>query len=62
VEYAALDIAQYWIVDPTEAIVTVCVFEEGCYQNTLFKAEEIIVSPTFAQIALTTNQILAAKQ
>lgn len=62
VEYAALDIAEYWIVDLTEGIVTICVLEDGCYQNTSFKGEETIASPTFPQLTLTANQILDAKR
>jgi Uma2 family endonuclease len=60
VEYAALDIAEYWIVDLTEATVTICVLEDGCYQNTAFKGEQPIASPTFSQLSLTAKQILEA--
>jgi Uma2 family endonuclease len=62
VEYAALDIAEYWIVDLLEEIATICVLEDGCYQNTLFRGEEMITSPTFPQLPLTANQILDAQR
>jgi Uma2 family endonuclease len=61
VEYAALDIAEYWIVDLIEETVTICILEDGCYQNTLFIGEEVITSPTFPQLLLTATQILNAK-
>jgi Uma2 family endonuclease len=60
VEYAALDIAEYWIVDLTEACVTVCILEAGCYRNTVFKDDEAIASPIFPQLTLTAAQVLNA--
>jgi Uma2 family endonuclease len=61
VEYAALDIAEYWIVDTTEQKVTIAILEDGCYQNTAYQGEEAIASPTFSQLKLTAAQILNAK-
>jgi Uma2 family endonuclease len=61
VEYAALDILEYWIVDGGDGTVMVCVLEAGCYRNISFSGDETIVSPTFPQLALTANQILNGK-
>ncbi|HSM81335.1 MAG TPA: Uma2 family endonuclease [Nodosilinea sp.] len=59
-EYAALEIPEYWIVDPLESRVTVLVFDEGLYDETVFEGDQALVSPTFPALALTVAQILAA--
>ncbi|HIK50691.1 MAG TPA: Uma2 family endonuclease, partial [Oscillatoriales cyanobacterium M59_W2019_021] len=58
-EYAVLEIPEYWIVDPLEAIVTVCTLVEGFYDAVVFQGEERIVSPTFPELALTANRVLS---
>lgn len=58
-EYAALEIPEYWIVDPLEAKVTILQFNEGLYEETLFTEEQPIESPTFPELNLTVEQILA---
>jgi Uma2 family endonuclease len=58
VEYAALDIAEYWIVDPIQNIVTICVLDQGRYQDTAYQGSMAIVSPTFPNLTLTAEQIL----
>ncbi len=59
-EYAALEIPEYWIVDPLEPKVTVLVFNEGLYDEAVFVGDRLLVSPTFPELALTVDQILAA--
>ncbi|MBE9229104.1 Uma2 family endonuclease [Phormidium sp. LEGE 05292] len=59
-EYAALEIPEYWIVDPMKSKVTVLLWEEGLYEETVFIGNQNIVSRTFAELALTVEQILAA--
>jgi Uma2 family endonuclease len=59
-EYAALEIPEYWIVDPLESRVTVLVFNEGLYDEMVFVEDQRLVSPTFPDLALTVAQILAA--
>ncbi|MBE9155485.1 Uma2 family endonuclease [Nodosilinea sp. LEGE 06152] len=59
-EYAALEIPEYWVVDPLESKVTVLVFNEGLYDETVFVGDQVLVSPTFPELALTVDQILAA--
>ncbi len=61
-EYAVLDIPEYWIIDPIKAQVTICSLLDGAYDDRIFQSEETIVSPTFPELALTAEQILAAKR
>jgi len=56
-EYCVLDIAEYWIVDPMEAKVTVCTLQNGLYDLEIFCGDEHIDSPTFPKLSLTANQI-----
>jgi Uma2 family endonuclease len=59
-EYAALEVPEYWIVDPLEAKVTLLVWEDGFYEETVLVGSQAIASPTFLDFALTVEQILAA--
>ncbi|NJM21624.1 MAG: Uma2 family endonuclease [Richelia sp. RM2_1_2] len=59
-EYAALEIPEYWIVDPIESKVTVLLLEEGLYEDTEFISNQTIVSRTFSELDLTVEQVLAA--
>lgn len=59
-EYAALEIPEYWIVDPMESKVTILLWEEGLYEETVFRGNQNIVSRTFPELNLTVEQVLAA--
>ncbi|BAZ54282.1 hypothetical protein NIES4103_69670 (plasmid) [Nostoc sp. NIES-4103] len=59
-EYAALEIPEYWIVDPIESKITILLLSEGLYEEKEFSKSEQIVSATFPEIVLTVEQILAA--
>ncbi|WP_026072561.1 Uma2 family endonuclease [Nodosilinea nodulosa] len=59
-EYAALEIPEYWIVDPLESKVTVLTFNEGLYDEAVFVGDQSLLSPTFPALVLTVDQILAA--
>lgn len=59
-EYAALGIPEYWIVDPLEDKITVLLLVEGFYDPNEFIGIEQIVSQTFPELALTTEQVLQA--
>ena len=59
-EYAALEIPEYWIVDPIKSKITILLLEEGLYEEQEFSGNQQIVSATFPKIALTVEQVLAA--
>jgi Uma2 family endonuclease len=56
-EYAAIGIAEYWIVDPDEEKVTVLQLVEGFYEEKEYKGSDRIISPTFPELILTSEQI-----
>jgi Uma2 family endonuclease len=60
-EYGLLEIPEYWIVDPIAQKMTLCVLDHEFYDATEFKGDDLIVSPTFAALALTVTQVLASK-
>jgi Uma2 family endonuclease len=57
-EYAALEIPEYWIVDPLENKVSVLVLEDGFYEVAEFKGTQPIVSPTFKELVVMSENIL----
>ncbi|BAB76759.1 Uma2 family endonuclease [Anabaena sp. FACHB-709] len=59
-EYAAAEVLEYWIVDPLEKKISVLLLEEGLYEETVFTANEKIVSRTFEEIEISVEQVLAA--
>ncbi len=60
-EYAMIEIPEYWIIDPKKQQVWVMSNPAGQhgYEQTEFKAEELMRSPQFPELNLTINQILA---
>ena len=61
-QYAARGIAEYWVIDPIEEVVTVFRLEEGQYVEVgVFRDGEAIVSPMFPQLSLTVQQILSGE-
>lgn len=60
-EYAVLNIAEYWIVDLLENVVTVCSLVEGYYDFEEFRGDNLIASNTFSELEVTANQLLAAQ-
>lgn len=60
-EYAALEVPEYWIVDPQENKVTVLILNEGLYEETVFSGEETIMSPTFSELKLSVQSVLAVQ-
>ncbi|NCJ06217.1 Uma2 family endonuclease [Synechococcales cyanobacterium C] len=59
-EYAALEVPEYWIVDPLEAKFTLLVWEEGWYEETVLTGTQALASVTFPEVSLTVDQILSA--
>lgn len=61
-QYAARGIAEYWVIDPIEEVVTVLRLEDGQYVEVgVFRDGEAIVSPMFPQLSLTVQQILSGE-
>jgi len=57
-EYAARGIAEYWIVDPMKAKVTVLTLVDGLYELVEYAGEERIISSVLPGMELTVAQIL----
>jgi Uma2 family endonuclease len=57
-EYAARGIAEYWIVDPLQARVTVLEWLEGFYEERIYQGDERIASPLLGELDLTAAQVL----
>jgi Uma2 family endonuclease len=60
-EYAARGIAEYWIVDPLQARVTVLEWVEGLYEERVYEGGDRIVSPLMQDVDLTVTQVLAGR-
>jgi Uma2 family endonuclease len=58
-EYGALNISEYWIVDPLKQCVTVCYFVDGAYDEVVFWGDETIASRVFPELALGVAQVFA---
>ncbi len=59
-EYAARGIPEYWIVDPSQAKVTVLIWVDGLYEEAVFQGSNAIASTTFPDLKLTVAQVLGA--
>jgi Uma2 family endonuclease len=61
IEYAARGIPEYWLIDPTRAIVIVLSLEGEQYSEIgRFRNDDRILSRTFPELNLTATQILIA--
>ncbi|WP_008315820.1 Uma2 family endonuclease [Leptolyngbya sp. PCC 6406] len=68
-DYESLGIQEYWIIDylglggrryigsPKQPTLTVCSLLEGEYELQQFRGDDLILSPTFPRLELTTAQI-----
>ena len=59
-QYAAIDIPEYWLIDPDRAWIRVGTLIEGQYQFATFIGNDAIVSPTFPNLNLTAAIVLNA--
>jgi Uma2 family endonuclease len=59
-EYAARGIAEYWIVDPERAQVTVLVLVNGFYEEAVFRGSNRLISKIFPTLEVTAQQVLQA--
>lgn len=60
-EYAARGIAEYWIVDPIQAQVTILEWVEGLYEEQTYTGEMQIISPLLGTLELTAAQTLQGR-
>jgi Uma2 family endonuclease len=60
-EYGLLEIPEYWIVDPADGKITLCILDHEFYDSTEFRGDALIQSPTFPDLNLTAAQILTGK-
>ncbi len=61
-EYAARGIAEYWIIDPEMRQITVCLWVNGQYEDTLYQGDASILSTVMPEFTPTAAQILAFGQ
>lgn len=61
-EYAARGVAEYWIIDPDEQRITLCLWVDGQYEDTIYKCDRTLKSTTIPDFNLSTDQILAFGQ
>ena len=58
-QYEWRRIPEYWIVDPVKDQVMVLFLMEDGYEETVFVGDEVIMSPSFADWALTAAEMLS---
>jgi Uma2 family endonuclease len=58
-EYAARGIAEYWIVDPEMQQITLCLWVNGQYEDTIYTGDTPILSTVIPDFNLSAAQILA---
>ncbi|MEO0395690.1 MAG: Uma2 family endonuclease [Cyanobacteria bacterium P01_A01_bin.137] len=59
-EYAARAIEDYWIVDPETRQITICHWDNGMYEDTVYQGDEILKSPLVPDLDLTPNILFGA--
>jgi Uma2 family endonuclease len=59
-QYAAIEVPEYWIIDPDREWIKVGTLRNSGYQFATFRQEETIVSPAFPDLIITASQILNA--
>lgn len=57
-EYAARGISEYWIIDPEMQQVTLCLWVNGQYEDTIYKGDTSISSTVIPDFGLSAAQIL----
>jgi Uma2 family endonuclease len=68
-DYEEMGIGEYWIVDyaalggrdfignPKQSAIFICQLTDGEYVKTLFRGDDLIISPTFPELKLAVQQI-----
>jgi Uma2 family endonuclease len=57
-QYAAINVPEYWIIDPDRAWVRVGVLVDGTYNFQNFTGKQVIQSAIFPDLKLTAAQML----
>jgi Uma2 family endonuclease len=58
-EYAARGISEYWIIDPEMQQITLCLWVNGQYEDTVYTRDTPILSTVIPNFSLSSTQILA---
>lgn len=61
-EYAARGVAEYWIIDPDEQRITLCLWVDGQYEDTVYEGDRTLKSTIIPDFNLSTDQLLAFGQ
>ncbi|MDZ8065197.1 MAG: Uma2 family endonuclease [Nostoc sp. DedQUE08] len=61
-EYAARGIAEYWIIDPERQQMTLCLWVNGQYEDTIYMGDTPLASTVIPGFKLSAAQILAFGQ
>jgi Uma2 family endonuclease len=61
-EYAAREITEYWIIDPEMQQITLCLWVNGQYEDTVYTGDTPIQSTVISGFDLSAAQILAFGQ
>ncbi|MEH1939739.1 MAG: Uma2 family endonuclease [Nostoc sp.] len=61
-EYAARGIAEYWIIDPERQQMTLCLWVNGQYEDTIYTGDTPLASTSIPGFKLSAAQILAFGQ
>jgi Uma2 family endonuclease len=59
-EYAARGIAEYWIVDPHQAQITLLTLVAGLYEEAVFKGSDRLISLILPSLELTATEVFQA--
>jgi Uma2 family endonuclease len=58
-EYAARGISEYWIIDPEMQKITLCLWVNGQYEDTIYVGDNPIASTVISSFNLSAAQIFA---
>jgi Uma2 family endonuclease len=58
-EYAAREITEYWIIDPEMQQVTLCLWVNGQYEDTIYQGDTPMRSTVVPEFNLSAVQVLA---
>jgi Uma2 family endonuclease len=59
-QYAAIDVPEYWLIDPKRQTVTVLELQGNDYREAgTFRGDDRIISPSFPELTLTAEQVFS---